>query len=118
MAGGIAVEGSYSQLMGYIKASASERMLALLENLGFDLFANELLHVDSDGELIVLKGLEEFREHLGGSLTITLLSEIGCGFEVHDIQISKVIDAIDTLKQRHANRVQKQPETLQNYAAS
>ena len=45
----------------------------LLEQLGFELFANELLHVDSENSLIVLKGLEEFREHLGGELTITLL---------------------------------------------
>ena len=31
----------------------------------------------------VLRGLEEFREHLGGDLTITLLKEIGVGVEVH-----------------------------------
>ena len=32
----------------------------------------QLLHVDSQGQLILLKGLEEFREHLGGRLTLTL----------------------------------------------
>lgn len=115
---GIAVDVIYSQLMEYITEEASERILDLLENLGFDLFANELLHADSDGELIVLKGFEEFREHLGGSLTITLLSDIGCGFEVHDIQIPKVINSIHKLKQRHLNRVQNQPEPLQNFVAS
>jgi 3-dehydroquinate synthase len=43
----------------------------LLETLGFVLFANELLYADSNGALMVMNGLEEFREHLGGQLTIT-----------------------------------------------
>ena len=30
-------------------------------------------------------GLEEFREHLGGELTIMLLEKIGQGIEVHEI---------------------------------
>ena len=49
-------------------AASAERVLRLLEQLGFDLFASELLHTDSDGNLMVLTGLIEFREHLGGDL--------------------------------------------------
>jgi 3-dehydroquinate synthase len=74
---GIALDVIYSRRMGFIDAVSAERILTLLEKLGFEIFANELLHEDSLGELVVLKGLEEFREHLGGQLTITLLQASG-----------------------------------------
>src|SRR5436190_2881451 len=61
---GIALDTIYSRKLGYLDAATAERALILLESLGFDLYANELLHVDSGNSLIVLDGLEEFREHL------------------------------------------------------
>ena len=70
---GIALDVIYSRQTGLLDTQSAERVLALLEQLGFDLFANELLNVASDGNLQVLGGLNEFREHLGGDLTITLL---------------------------------------------
>ena len=84
-----------------------ERVLALLERLGFDLFASELLHTDSDGNLMVLTGLVEFREHLGGELTITLLEAIGRGVEVHEMNLPKVVESIQRLQERHAARTRK-----------
>ncbi len=103
---GVALDTIYSRAMGFLDATATERVLRLLELLGFELFANELLHVDSDDSLMVLDGLEEFREHLGGQLAITLLKGIGCGFEVHEMAASKVIEGIYELKERHARRAQ------------
>jgi 3-dehydroquinate synthase len=44
--------------------------------------------------------LEEFREHLGGELTITLLQEIGRGVEVHEMNPAKVVEAIHELRGR------------------
>jgi len=101
---GIALDVIYSKLMGFISAETCGRVLELLETLGFDLFANELLHADSAGELMVLKGLEEFREHLGGQLTITLLKGIGQGFEAHEMKLALVIAAIQELHQRHCQQ--------------
>jgi 3-dehydroquinate synthase len=98
---GIALDVIYSRLMGFINAASAERVLQLLETLGFELFASELLHVNSQNGLLVLDGLEEFREHLGGELTITLLKQIGKGFEVHEMSLPKVMEAIYELKQRH-----------------
>ena len=80
--------------------------MRLLEALGFELFANELMHVTSDNSLMVMDGLEEFREHLGGGLAITLLNGIGRGFEVHEMNLAKVIEAIYELRDRHARRSQ------------
>lgn len=104
---GIALDTIYSRSMGYIDAAATERVLALLETLGFELFANELLHVDSAGELVLMRGLEEFREHLGGQLTITLLRGLGQGFEAHEISRPKMLAAIHELEKRHQQREQK-----------
>lgn len=101
---GIAVDVLYSRLAGHLSATDSERILVLLERLGFELFVNDLLHHDEKGQLLVVNGLEEFREHLGGELTITLLHAIGRGFEVHDMQIPLVQQAIRELRDRHQRR--------------
>ncbi|MBI4663580.1 MAG: 3-dehydroquinate synthase [Verrucomicrobia bacterium] len=115
---GLAVDVIYSKRTGLIGADAAERILALLEKLGFDLFANELLHVDSSGTLIVLAGLEEFREHLGGELTVTLLRAIGQGFEVHDMKVPKVVESIQELHRRSRERPMEQAAPLPDCAAS
>jgi 3-dehydroquinate synthase len=104
---GIALDVIYSRSIGYLDVPAAERILQLLEEIGFELFANELLHADSDGNLIVLDGLEEFREHLGGELTVTLLQGIGRGFEVHEMSLPKVVEAIYELRERHEQRTRK-----------
>ncbi len=101
---GIALDVIYARKMGLMRAADTERILNLLETLGFELFANELVHVDSANSLIIISGLEEFREHLGGQLTITLLDEIGHGVEVHEMDIPKVIESIYELEHRHSQR--------------
>ena len=101
---GIALDVVYSRRAGYLGEPEAERVLRLLEALGFELFADELLRAGSANSLIVLEGLEEFREHLGGELTITLLRGIGRGFEVHEMDGAKVVEAIEELKQRNAAR--------------
>ncbi len=101
---GIALDVIYARAMGYLDAVSAERILVLLERLGFELFANELLHEDSNGELVVLKGLEEFREHLGGQLTITLLQGVGRGFEVHEMDAGAVLGALRELHARQAQQ--------------
>lgn len=98
---GIALDVIYSRRMGFLDAVSAERILTLLEKLGFELFANELMNEDSSGTLVVLKGLEEFREHLGGQLTITLLQGVGRGFEVHEMDTAAVLGAIHELQERH-----------------
>jgi 3-dehydroquinate synthase len=102
---GIALDVVYSRRMGFLDAAGAERILRLIEALGFELYANELLNVDSGGDLMVLKGLEEFREHLGGQLTVTLLRGVGQGFEVHEMNDAVVVESIQELQERHVRRV-------------
>ena len=104
---GIALDVIYGRRMGFMSAADTDRILDLLENLGFELFANELLHEDESGTLQIFNGLEEFREHLGGKLTITLLKALGQGFEVNEMNLPLVIESIHELRDRQAGREQK-----------
>ena len=102
---GIALDVIYSRHMEFLDAASADCILNLIEKLGFEIFANELFNVDSDGELIVLRGLEEFREHLGGQLTLTMLRGIGQGFEVHEMNHVIIVEAMRELRDRHRRRV-------------
>ncbi len=102
---GIALDVVYSELMGYLDTSSTERILSLFSSLGFDLFCSELFHVDAQGQLDLVNGLEEFREHLGGRLNITLLQGIGKGFEVHEMDYVKVARSIHILKERFGDEI-------------
>jgi 3-dehydroquinate synthase len=97
---GIALDVVYARNLGLLDGNSAARVLNLLEKLGFKLFADELLSTDIHNRLQVLAGLEEFREHLGGELTITLLQEIGRGVEVHEMDQPKIVEAIHELRRR------------------
>ena len=97
---GMALDCVYARDMGFLKDADCDRILRLLERLGFALWNNDLLQEDEEGKLVVIEGLEEFREHLGGRLTITLLRNIGEGFEVHEMNLPKVFSAIHELHNR------------------
>ena len=98
---GIAIDTIYSAASGLLDPEAVEPVLGLLETLGFRLWAPELERV-RDGRPEVLDGLGEFREHLGGELTITLLKRIGQGVEVHEMDERLVLRALDELRARDA----------------
>jgi 3-dehydroquinate synthase len=106
---GIALDVIYSRRMGFLDSASADRIVNLIAALGFELFANEVLNVDSQGDLMILKGLEEFREHLGGELTITLLNSIGKGFEAHEMNDAVVVDSIQELQKLHNDRALKLP---------
>ena len=95
---GLALDVIYSRQIGLLEATAADRILNLLHRLGFSIFAGRLLLKDSRGEYQILAGLEEFREHLGGELTITLLKETGRGIEVHEMQPEKIMASIHELE--------------------
>ena len=97
---GMALDARYSVLVGLLAAGREERICALLEHLGFRLWHPALEAARPDGSLAVLEGLREFREHLGGELTVTLLADIGRGIEVHEIDEARMLAAMGWLKQR------------------
>jgi len=83
---GIALDTLYSALSGRLSMEKAERIVHLLLRAGFEI-THPLLDIQNESSEI-LKGLEEFREHLGGQLTLMLLADIGSGVEVHDLNFS------------------------------
>ena len=98
---GMAVDLIYSARVGLVKPETTDRILRLLETLGFRLFDDLLLTEEENGERAILKGLEEFREHLGGQLTITLIQGIGEGIEVNAMDKTEILASVDDLHKRH-----------------
>lgn len=90
---GIALDATYSFLSGMIAEAELHRIVNLFKTLGFPLYIPELSGQN------VIKGLEEFREHLGGELTIMLLEEVGRGVEVHHMDPQLILNAAERLKQ-------------------
>ena len=94
---GIAIDSVYSTRIGDLSRSDLDRILTLLQRLGLPLYAPEL---ELDDEL--LEGLEEFREHLGGELCVTLLRGIGHAHEVNTMDQKQIHLAIHELEIQHS----------------
>lgn len=99
---GIALDVAYSYLSGMITKADWEEIIGMISAFGFELYVPEL---ENDQDLIA--GLEEFREHLGGKLTIMLLEGIGIGKEVNEMDAMKILQARDLLKEAEADRNKK-----------
>lgn len=97
---GIALDARYSVLAGLLAPGCEERIAALLEGLGFRVFHPALTRPGADGRPAILDGLAEFREHLGGALTVTLLRDLGVGEEVNAIDPALVAQAVAWLAAR------------------
>ena len=99
---GMAIDCVYANQIGWLSATDLDRILTVLHTLGFSLYNPAL---DADDSVGVLKGLSEFREHLGGQLTILLLQTVGKGVEVHEIDPAVIRRAIATLKETQVQPV-------------
>lgn len=90
---GMAVDAAYAMMAGYLPQADFDRIIKLMRDLGFVL--SHPLLVRSEGRYPdIVAGLKEFREHLGGELTITLLRGIGDPFEVHAIDTDLMASAL------------------------
>jgi 3-dehydroquinate synthase len=97
---GLALDCTYSWLSGWLPEADWRRILDLIQGIRLSVYAPELgEHLDQpDHPRSVLHGLEEFREHLGGRLTLLMLRSIGQPFEVHEVDRKVMIRSIDVLR--------------------
>lgn len=104
---GVAIDTLYSaKVLGFPQRDL-QRVLACLRRLKLPL-GHPLLA----DEKSLLEGLEEFRQHLGGRLTVTLLKGIGQPVDVHQIELSAMREAIQealALEQSHTSLPQQVP---------
>jgi len=95
---GIALDTLYCRQCGMISQEELEMVLTVLEDLGLDLYHPALQAMSVDN------ALDEFRQHLGGDLTITLLTGLGVNTEVHVIDTDRMRQGIDLLAARTCRR--------------
>jgi 3-dehydroquinate synthase len=115
---GIALDTTYSYLAGFLPEDDWRRIISLMPALGLPVYVPELGQQLGDGagpdrgaagRRSVLDGLDEFREHLGGALTILMLRSIGAPFDVHDIRRDVMIRSIGVLRDfEHAHRLREE----------
>lgn len=86
---GLAIDTIYSSLALGLPAEDAERILRCLTDLGFALHHPILSETDT-----LFDGLEEFRQHLGGRLTLTMLRAVGKPVDIHEVDADKMRAAI------------------------
>ncbi len=92
---GVAVDTIYSSFVHGLPAEEAALVLQALDGLGLLIDHPALANTDE-----LFAGLEEFRQHLGGRLTVTMLERIGKPLDVHEIDRVQMKRAIATVVER------------------
>lgn len=98
---GMAIDLIYARRIGLLPEAVAERILGVIRGLGFELFAPVREIRSSSGRQDMLDGLEEFREHLGGRLTIPMIRAPGDRLEVHEMDGAVVKASFEELRTRY-----------------
>jgi 3-dehydroquinate synthase len=97
---GVLLDSRYSVESGLLSEADLLRIERLLEALGLPRWHEALTSPGAGGRPALMSGLDDFREHLGGELTITLLRGIGQAVEVHEVHEPLVARALGWLRSR------------------
>lgn len=95
---GIAVDSFYAMRQNLLSREQFDRIISGLRDCGLPIWSEHLALRSCEGELSVLEGLAQFREHLGGTLCVTLPRGIGRKTEVHHIDADVVEEAVEHLR--------------------
>jgi 3-dehydroquinate synthase len=98
---GMAIDLIYARRTGLLPEPIAERILGIIQRLGFELFAPIRQIRGPSGKQDMLDGLEEFREHLGGRLTIPMIRAPGDRLDIHEMDGPVVKASFDELRMRY-----------------
>jgi 3-dehydroquinate synthase len=87
---GVAIDAVYSSLTLGLPQGDADRVLCCLRDLGLPLD-----HPSMHDTETLFEGLEEFRQHLGGRLTLTMLRGVGDPIDVHEVEQALMRRAIE-----------------------
>ena len=104
---GVAIDCLYSAMALGLPQEVADQVMQCLIDLGFPL--GHAVLADSES---LYRGLEEFRQHLGGRLTLTMLKGVGDPIDVHEIDWSLMRKAIARLTISQSQSTQSMRETL------
>ena len=89
---GVAIDCVYSTLKHGLSDPDAGRVIRCLQDLRLPLSHPALARADE-----LLDGLEEFRQHLGGRLTVTMLDAPGRPVDVHEIDAGAMREAVSEI---------------------
>ncbi len=89
---GLAIDCAYSRLALGLPPAVERRVVRCLTDLRLPLCHPALADADA-----LLAGLEEFRQHLGGRLTVTMLHDVGHPVDVHEVDPAAMLRAIQSV---------------------
>ncbi len=98
---GMAIDLYYACRKGWISRVEMDRVYQTILTCGLELWYPELEQLDSDGKPLILRGLEEFREHLGGKLCVTFPRSLGQRMEVQEIDHDLMTEAVRFLQKNY-----------------
>lgn len=90
---GIALDTLIAQQLNLLTAAETARIFSALKNCGFTLWHSLLNNVDD-----LLRGLENFRQHLGGELCLTLPHRLGQKCEINYLPREIITAAVKKLR--------------------
>lgn len=93
---GVGLDTVYSALAHGLDPRTADRVLQCLLDLQLPI-DHPALH-----EPVIFRGLEEFRQHLGGRLTVTMLRGVGEPIDVHEVDHELMKKALDHIAEYHA----------------
>jgi 3-dehydroquinate synthase len=95
---GIAVDTIYAERIGLSSKELVHRVLRVLKGLQMNIHHPALDWRDEVGNRLVIEGLDEFREHLGGELTVLMLRDVGMCVDIHHFNVEQLNRSMDELK--------------------
>jgi 3-dehydroquinate synthase len=95
---GMALDIDCAAILEMIPMALADDILETMRSCGLVLWHDALIQRDGSGQLQLLRGLEEFREHLGGRLTLAMPTGIGSFVDVHALPDHIVEQALRMLQ--------------------
>ncbi|HMP71932.1 MAG TPA: 3-dehydroquinate synthase [Kiritimatiellia bacterium] len=94
---GIRIDTNYATQMGWLSGWEAAEVQNVLTAAGFPLWCEALSLRDERGQRRVLEGLERFREHLGGTLTLVFPAGLGAMREEREISLEVLNEMLDEM---------------------
>jgi 3-dehydroquinate synthase len=94
---GMLIDTRYAVEQGLLDGCIFDTLRTAFERLRLPTFHEALLETNSSGELVVLDGIEDFREHLGGGLHVTLPNGLGRKIEMTSLDGKIITEIIRTM---------------------
>jgi len=95
---GVALDVCYAAEQGFLPRAEANRILRGLREAGLPVWSPLLLKRDAAGRLEIRNGLEQFREHMGGPLTLAMPDGAGRQQEIHALDWSVLERCLEFLE--------------------